>query len=85
LERSVIPWGRQLDERILKAEGMRDLVGRFLLLSHPFSFQDACFLLTYPGVYASLQPLATISLPIRGRATESVSIRNSERANQWER
>jgi hypothetical protein len=37
LERSVNPWDRQLDERILK--GCEISFGRFLLLSHPFGMR----------------------------------------------
>jgi hypothetical protein len=64
LERSVNPWECQINKRILK--GCEIPFGRFLMFSHPFRMR--IFFCMLPGVYASLQPLATFSNPLRGRS-----------------
>jgi hypothetical protein len=58
LERSVTPWDVQKKRRILKGcETARSAQGYLA------SLQDALINLSFPGVYASLQPLATFSNP----------------------
>src|ERR671931_322714 len=84
LERSVTPWDVQKKTRILKGcESSKKRPNGDLA-----SLQDALISLTVPGIYASLQSLATFSNPFGIMAaivttTKSVSTRQFQISNSF--